>query len=133
MQIQYIHAKSTLISLFLYSLEETIKSIVCHWCSLHALYMRLQYKETFVTYSQMNNVKDINARMRESRSIYEQIRKMGILVDNINRNRLKNASNNFLKTGTSSMVTLRIDEKSKAVVYFKNYIGHQSGVILEHC
>lgn len=81
----------------------------------------------------MENIKSVTLRLNESKSIHEQVQKMGIMMDPVNRDRLRKASNDFVRTGIASVVKLRIDEKSRAVVHFKGLIGLQSGVILEHC
>ena len=84
------------------------------------------------THMDMQNTKNMGTRLSESKSIHEQLVKMGIMMDVENRKRLSYASNEYVKNARSSTIRLRVDDKSRAIVHFKARDMQQSGVVLEY-
>lgn len=84
---------------------------------------------TIYVYVQMKNEQ---LRTIEAISIRQQLQKLGVLMDPESRIRLTVASNEFIKTGFSCNLCLKIDDKSRAIVHFRSTPGQESGVILEY-
>ena len=79
----------------------------------------------------MNNVKDLNTRLSEALEIRKQLKRMGLFVIEANQDKMKQATNAFVKDGQSATFTLdTLDGKTSLKVLLYKEAGKQSGVHL---
>jgi len=78
------------------------------------------------------DTKSLQRRLDEASNIRTQLQKLGILVDDNIRLKLKLASNEFIRTGYSSTFRLPIDNHTNAIVHFKGSQHSKSGIVLEY-
>lgn len=89
--------------------------------------------KSFTLVSKRNmSAKTLHQRLAESTNIHQQLQKLGVLLNDESRFKLRIASNEFVKTGFSSTFRLAIDDNSRAIVQFRNDPTQRSGVILEY-
>jgi len=77
-------------------------------------------------------MKPETVRVQEALRIRAQLQKLGLLVDDETRLKLKIASNEYVRTGYTTTFRLKIDVKTRAIIHFRSNIGQQSGVVLEY-
>lgn len=77
-------------------------------------------------------MKQETIRVEEALSIRAQLQKLGLLVDDDTRLKLKLASNEYVRTGYASTFRLKIDAKTRVIIHFRSNEGQQSGVVLEY-
>lgn len=75
-------------------------------------------------------MKEIQQRLQESMQMHARLQSIGALVDEKNRDVLKQASNAYVKDGESASLKLRIDSSSNALVVFS--AKGKCGVALEN-